>query len=199
MILLFSWLSHIIIYWGWVYNSVGIPSSASLHETVKLVESVIVAQVILFPLCGAAFWWVRGTVQSSSWPLTLVKVIGCYCWTDLTFYWIHRALHLPALYWIHKKHHRHVKTIPWHSLDASIVENLCLNILPIFTAPLVVGLSDWGVYWWVVAATISTLTAHKWVGDGDPTTHGIHHRLLNCNYGIIGLTDWLFDTTRQSI
>ena len=52
---------------------------------------------------------------------------------DLVFYAAHRALHTPALYWIHKKHHEHVACHPVSTnLQFSLLDLFIEGFAPVF-------------------------------------------------------------------
>jgi len=58
----------------------------------------------------------------------------CGVVSDVGFYWTHRAIHHPALYWIHKKHHEFTGTISFAAEFADPLESLLEAILPSMTA-----------------------------------------------------------------
>jgi sterol desaturase/sphingolipid hydroxylase (fatty acid hydroxylase superfamily) len=39
------------------------------------------------------------------------QIAFCMIAEDMSFYWVHRALHHPKLYFLHKKHHEFYNTI----------------------------------------------------------------------------------------
>ena len=46
------------------------------------------------------------------------------------FYWSHSTLHLPAFYWIHKKHHEYTRTVSIAAVYAHPIEYMFGNLLP---------------------------------------------------------------------
>eukprot|EP00658_Telonema_sp_P-2_P008722 TRINITY_DN13298_c0_g1_i4.p2 TRINITY_DN13298_c0_g1~~TRINITY_DN13298_c0_g1_i4.p2 ORF type:complete len:196 (+),score=18.39 TRINITY_DN13298_c0_g1_i4:418-1005(+) len=55
---------------------------------------------------------------------------------DAWFYWGHRLLHHPKLYWIHKKHHSFHATIGVAALFSHPIEGLLVNAGSTFVGPL---------------------------------------------------------------
>lgn len=64
----------------------------------------------------------------ASFQTNLVTFIIFFIAFEAYFYYLHRALHHPKLYWIHKHHHNSVATNPWTSLSFSVLERLILLI-----------------------------------------------------------------------
>jgi len=65
---------------------------------------------------------VYSNVSDYGWWYVPFSCILFLVFTDSLIYWIHRGLHLPSLYWIHKLHHRYKNTTPYsafsfHPLD----------------------------------------------------------------------------------
>jgi Delta7-sterol 5-desaturase len=64
-------------------------------------------------------------------PLTsvgqfLLAFAGFFVWSEVYFYYLHRLLHHPKLFWIHRHHHQALLINPWTSLSFSVLERLLL-------------------------------------------------------------------------
>lgn len=115
---------------------------------------------------------------------------------DLWFYASHRLLHLPAFYWIHKKHHEKAEPMFLDTYHDSWLETpiQSLGILipyavmtfdPIQTASALAFLNIRGMLMHDPRGSFLT-------GDH----HLIHHKLSNCNYGQYWI-DYIMNTTYQ--
>ena len=119
--------------------------------------------------------------------LTLIPV-----WSAFHFYWVHRFLHIPALYTrFHALHHRNINIGPWSGLSMHPVEHLLY-------------LSSLCIHWIVASHPVHLFFHVLWQGPGAAMTHTgyesllvrdkrqlelgtfyhtLHHRYYECNYG----------------
>lgn len=66
-------------------------------------------------------------VFEHSTKLQIFSVVGLmFVWFEIYFYYSHRIIHLPKLFWIHRHHHVAKATNPWTSLSFSLAERLIL-------------------------------------------------------------------------
>ncbi|HWB63931.1 MAG TPA: sterol desaturase family protein [Chitinophagales bacterium] len=117
---------------------------------------------------------------------------------DTYFYWSHRLMHWKKIYpYVHKVHHMSTNPTPWaafafHPLEA-VME---VGILPImvFTLPV----HHYAIFTWMIYQTGMNVIGHlgfelfpsgfvtgklsKW--HNTSTHHNMHHRYVNCNYGL---------------
>jgi sterol desaturase/sphingolipid hydroxylase (fatty acid hydroxylase superfamily) len=112
-----------------------------------------------------------------------------FIWEDVSFWCIHKTLHLPLLYRWHKLHHKLTNPVPWGSIYATYTENALLNFLPVMVAPLLVRLKLFYIPIWLIIATISSLLSHSGV-----TEHDVHHKEFLYNYGPLGFVDRIMGT-----
>lgn len=49
---------------------------------------------------------------------------------EVTFYFVHKFLHTPKFYWIHKQHHEYNTTICLALVYASPLEHILANLIP---------------------------------------------------------------------
>lgn len=119
-------------------------------------------------------------------PLTIL-------YEEVMFFFSHVILHTSYLYQnIHKIHHRWILPLAVSALYSHPFEHLFSNMLPVILAPKLAGLGEQATRLWFIIATINTLGAHS----GHNNLHDKHHSEFNCNFGVIGLLDYLFGTLR---
>lgn len=114
----------------------------------------------------------------------------------------------------HKQHHRTKANLGVAAWYCSPWEQLLFNIFPAFVGPLLTqlladaaGVQDiWGtklvtVYVWMTAASVSSVLAHTGYRSfwNDPGKHDLHHERAfdpkaACNFGTMGVFDWLHGT-----
>lgn len=144
--------------------------------------------------------WIRAELAPS--PLHFWLVFwGFAIWTEIYFYFSHRALHHPKLYWIHRFHHEGRGTNPWTSLAFSYGERAIL--LAGAFAPLVllslwtpVSLAAFTLYYLVnyilnvyhhlnvelMPRAFAESFLFRWLGTA--VSHGLHHLRFRGNYGL---------------
>ena len=120
---------------------------------------------------------------------------------DLWFYFTHRLLHHPYLYFLHKQHHTYVKPHAMAGLYASAFEMLISNHLSMILALRLVechSIPMLCIESAVVALNI--LKSHSGADNalnGSPH-HNLHHEKMNCNYGFSYITDIVFGTYQST-
>lgn len=131
----------------------------------------------------------------------LTVFILLFIWTEIYFYYSHRLLHHPKLFWIHKTHHQQVALSPLTSLSFSVIERFVLLggiiVLPAF-------LSQWfpfsveayagyfflnyflNVFGHLNVEVIHPKLAQSKIGRLflTPTYHGLHHLRYRGHYGL---------------
>ncbi len=117
---------------------------------------------------------------------------------DTYFYWTHRLMHWKKIYrYVHRVHHQSTDPTPWaafafHPLEAMVE----IGILPvmIFLMPV----HHLAILIWVLYQSAMNMLGHlgfelfpagfvsgtltKW--SNTSTHHNMHHRFVNCNYGL---------------
>jgi len=107
--------------------------------------------------------------------------------TDTLIYWIHRALHWPSLYAIHKLHHRYQDTTPFsafsfHPLDGwaqGLPYHLFVFVFPMHKY-LYLGVLFMVGLW---TMNIHDRFTFDWYGVNGAAHHTIHHTKFLYNYG----------------
>ena len=119
---------------------------------------------------------------------------------DQWFYWTHRLLHYNRFMYrhVHYLHHEWTYPIAIRAVYAHPIEHYLANIGTIVIGPLFFKPSHGVLCLWVVLATINSVFAHcgTILPFTDTSSHDLHHRYLNCNYGTMGLSDRIYKTQR---
>lgn len=132
-------------------------------------------------------------------PSTLIKdfLFGLAA-REITFYYVHRALHHPSIYaHIHKMHHRYTAPISFAAEYAHPVEHILANVLPV-ALPLTLkgahflSLSGFMLFeLWQAAADHSGYDIWKLP---PAQIHDLHHEKFRVYYSPLGVMDWVHGT-----
>lgn len=115
--------------------------------------------------------------------------------TEISFYTIHRILHIPYLYQlIHKKHHQIIAPIGFSAAYMSIADLYIGNILPISLPMLLINAHPITIKIWIVVTTINTIIFAHSGYEKIAIFHDKHHSLFNKNYGTNLFMDKMFKT-----
>jgi len=120
---------------------------------------------------------------------------------DQWFYWTHRIMHRRWLYTrIHYIHHQWTYPMAISTIYAHPIEHVVCNLGATVIGPLIWPTSLFCMTVWVMVATFNAVLGHS--GLNLPLMsvekHDLHHRLLNCNYGTFGLSDYAYKTQSPS-
>ena len=132
---------------------------------------------------------------------------------DMSFYWSHRLLHHPKLYWIHKQHHQYNITITLAATYAHPIEFIFGNIIPYslgflilknFTSVHIVSIIIWNFYG--ILDTSEGHSGYEWdwcqlsffPWKLKANYHDFHHTHNSGNFGSsFGLWDTLMGTNKD--
>ncbi len=146
--------------------------------------------------------------STQSFLLTLIAVV---LWAEIWHYFSHRAMHLRALHWIHKEHHKSRINTPLTAISFSFTEKLLFDIgmfLPFVLIDFFISVNFFGIAVWFIAYLIINSFSHanfefraksynSHVGKILTTTtyHALHHSRYTGNYGLgTRVLDRLLDT-----
>jgi sterol desaturase/sphingolipid hydroxylase (fatty acid hydroxylase superfamily) len=84
------------------------------------------------------------------------------------------------------------------ALNAHWFEFIFGNQLGVILGPVLIGCHPYVTRAWIAIAIASTAVSHSGFVFGtmhiDAAHHDLHHEFFRCNYGVIGLCDWLLKT-----
>jgi methylsterol monooxygenase len=158
------------------------------------------------PVLVSVFFLLRsvGAFASQEIPSTgtiLLKLSGMVLVEEILFFTAHYLLHTRPLFRrFHHIHHRFRQPIGISTHYVHFVEHLVGNLLPIFTAMLVVRADFVSGFLWVGFAVTNAIHTHSDYAFPlmvSPLHHDFHHYLARGNYGVLGLLDRLFGTDRE--
>jgi len=181
-------------------------------EVVKCVKLVLFNQLVvsfglnlaLSTLAFKVYTYERMSLKYfPSWNIVLANLVGFILIEEVLFYYSHRALHYGPIYpYIHKIHHQFKAPFGPAAEYAHPIELIFSNILPLMAGPLILRphvLVSWLWYGIGIIGTISHHSGYKFpflVGGLDPLFHDYHHYSFVCNFGLLGIFDWLHGTDK---
>ncbi|KAJ5338484.1 hypothetical protein N7452_005212 [Penicillium brevicompactum] len=117
---------------------------------------------------------------------------------EISFYYVHRALHHPRIYaYIHKMHHKYTTPVAFAAEYAHPIEHILANVLPI-TLPLYLkgahGLSIMAFVTFELWEAAADHSGYDFLKLPPAELHDLHHEKFRVNYGTIGLMDWIHGT-----
>lgn len=117
---------------------------------------------------------------------------------EISFYYIHRAMHHPSLYGrIHKMHHKYTAPISFAAEYAHPVEHIVANVLPVVAPLAIKGTHCLSVFaftlfeLWEAAADHS---GYDFLKLPPASIHDLHHEKFRVNYSTLGIMDWIHGT-----
>lgn len=132
-------------------------------------------------------------------PAVVGSLLFCAAVDDVVFYWAHRAFHHPALYWLHKPHHKWTHTVSIAVLHLHPVEFVLANVLPNALGPTLLKLHMSVILLWYHLRFVQTIEAHSNYAfqlspfvclgvNGAGAAHEMHHSENVGNFG--SFTTW---------
>ena len=154
--------------------------------------------VILLICIGKGYTKIYFNIGEHSWIYFIVSILLSFVIHDAYFYWMHRFMHLKAIFpVVHKIHHLSKTPSPWAIYAFHPVENIIdYSIFPILV--FFVPLHPYALAFVIVYNMIMNLGGHfgfeflpakyfnTWLFKYGLTTthHDMHHAKVNCNYGL---------------
>lgn len=109
----------------------------------------------------------------------------CY---DISFFFLHKLIHMPSLYWIHKMHHKTYGTIAASCFYMTIYDMILEIFVPFFIGPWILRDHSYlSFIIWAVLSIFNTFKEHSGYGRDH---HYIHHITSTKHFGLI-FTDYV--------
>jgi len=185
-------------YWPWDNSQVR--SEIWVSTWSLFIMAGMTAVVDLYFLLGGSRLYAN--VSDYGWAYFCLSPFLFLFFTDAVIYWIHRALHWPSLYWLHKLHHKYKETTPWsafsfHPIDGfaqSFPYHMFVFFFPMHSRLYTLTLMIVGL--WTVNIH-DRMTMRLW-GVNGAAHHTVHHVAFNYNYGqYFTWSDQLFGTWKD--
>lgn len=133
-----------------------------------------------------------GRAAWAQWAYMAYSAVFFLLFTDFLIYWVHRALHIPALYRrLHKPHHKWIIPTPFashafHPVDGylqSVPYHLCVYLIPIHKY-MFIGLFTFVNLWSIFIHDSDMICDHPLENYiNGPSHHTLHHMYFTVNYG----------------
>lgn len=194
-----SWMIFWITYW--IMGSIMSYYSYKKRfcKIIRLKEVIITVLInSILGLIGAhiAILLPIGIFNDLSIPL---KYIGIIIFAEIWFHHSHLLLHHPFFYKrVHKKHHDFIEPYALVSVYCTISEFFICNFPTVVIAPILFNITGYYLYIWVFLASLDVTLAHSRLFNFKiySNLHDLHHKYMNCNYGVIDIFDRLYGTRR---
>ncbi len=177
------------------YLSKYIKKQTNKNETVTYIEMLSVSTgnfgivITLFKI--VVLYFNRGyDMTYVSLPILffeLIMYVTCY---EVMFYNLHRLIHQPNLYWIHKKHHLTFGTVAVSCFYMTLQDMILEIFIPVISGPFLYNGHSITLLIWTTLAIFNTAKEHSGYGR---LYHYHHHTSQNKNYGLVFL-DSIFKT-----
>jgi Delta7-sterol 5-desaturase len=168
----------------------------AIHVTIVNFAQSLALMIYVIPYL-MYYQIVTTTYQSVGWEFVKFGILILL--TDLMFYWVHRLMHHPKIYFsVHEMHHQHIATSVWSSFYFSKSE-LILNWMFVVMLPLCLFSIHYHTFnLYLIVISLSLVKSHSGINIGEIYTssyHDIHHVKFNLNYGSsLAIWDKLFGT-----
>jgi sterol desaturase/sphingolipid hydroxylase (fatty acid hydroxylase superfamily) len=187
-------LDYLVVYWVMALCLDG-PQKIQVYVRV-LLNQVLVNLPLSFFLDHIADRFPESTGESwSSWLLRFALAAAI---EEALFYPLHRFMH--SCKWayrvIHSQHHEFRHPVALAANYCHPLEHAFCNVLPALTGPLLVGMTADCLRAWLIVANVLSLLTHAGWDDALHlnTAHRRHHLFVNCNFGVLGVLDWICGT-----
>uniref|UniRef100_A0A7S4SMG9 Fatty acid hydroxylase domain-containing protein n=1 Tax=Alexandrium monilatum TaxID=311494 RepID=A0A7S4SMG9_9DINO len=180
-------------------------------DLLAIARPTLLCHLTMYPVGFLVFWpLARRRLDFGAPPptaaATLLAMLQLVALTEVFFYYGHRSLHSPTLYrLVHKRHHEWKAPVSIAALYFHPLEH-CVTLFDALMPSLLLGLHPDTHRLWVCLSTLGVVLHHsglEWPLDSLPpfesmvVQHDLHHKYTSCNYGVLGVLDWLHGTGRR--
>jgi len=145
------------------------------------------------------FYAMEATNHDSVW-MTAIRTIAVLLCSNVTFYVIHRCLHIRVFYYaIHYKHHEFVEPVAVGTSYSHPIEYALTNVLFFYLPCICIGISYNMFLVLLSIGTINSILAHT----NDQilfvqNDHAVHHKQYHVHFGFGGWMDKLCGTDKKT-
>lgn len=169
----------------WRYDRTQVFNECLVSTWSLAVMALITVGVEMPILCGAGR--VYYSIAEYGWAYFLISPILFLMFTDTLIYWIHRGLHHPRLYFLHKLHHKYKETTPFSAFSFHPLDGIAQG-MPYHLFTLVFPMHSRLYLFTLFMVGLWTVNIHDRVtldfwGVNGAAHHTIHHTKFNYNYG----------------
>jgi len=166
------------------------------HSLVVLFNQLIVTYPLM-ELFDESLFCLENEWNIISWIYYLIRMVLI---EEILFYYIHRLLHNKWAYkYIHNYHHLWSEPISVMTISTHPVEHLLSNVAPLAVSS--IGVPYNIIQVWIGISTLNAIIDHSgyyiFIHPNDGA-HDLHHRYRTCNFGVIGLLDYLHGTNLKN-
>ena len=116
--------------WPWEKDPAGWPKLLVKSILTTLFNVLVVAFVVVLIDSSIDFKFVMDPAQEPPVTTMLWQFVVMFVAQEVGFYLVHRTVHHPSLYWIHKKHHNYYSTITLAAQYCHPLEQMMANVVP---------------------------------------------------------------------
>lgn len=206
-----GWVSFWVTYWVsslFIFPKVEPETNPELSRS-TLYKNLLTHKVISF-FWAFLFDKVPAVItRNNAWSQFLGIYAYIFVLSDVSVYAIHRLLHTKWFYGSHKTHHTYIHAEPVGAIYESkfemlvgspllnmiVFRNLAMSTTEIVVMSAIFSFNSLRIHSgvaWSITGNDWLSTAKKWIFDD--SFHAAHHIKRKCNYGLSGLTDWIFGT-----
>jgi len=154
--------------------------------------------------------YARKTVPA--WYTTMWQCLAGSVIAETGFYWGHRVLHKPWLYWAHKRHHEFKDCTVWATFYVSPLDALITDIIPAGAPLLIFDMHIYTIWMYTIPLILNACWVHCGyelplrfnplnflpLATESEVMHDVHHRNSRYNFGgAYFLWDRMMGTYRQ--
>jgi len=169
----------------WKYDGVQLSNEIYTSVWSSFFMCALTAPIELAHVYGCSRVYTR--VADYGWLYLVFSLVLFIICTDTTIYWIHRALHWPSLYPIHKLHHRYQETTPFSAFSFHPLDGWSQG-LPYHLFGFVFPMNNYLYLFLLLGVGLWTMNIHDrftfdFFGVNGAAHHTIHHTKFLYNYG----------------